>query len=72
MSNLEALNQWVVEIASLTQPERIHWCDGSDTEYTELLSQMQADGTLLPLNATRIPTAGCIAPIRMTSRASST
>ncbi|MBC7989075.1 MAG: phosphoenolpyruvate carboxykinase (GTP) [Luteimonas sp.] len=55
MSNLEALNQWVVGIASLTQPERIQWCDGSDTEYTELLSQMQADGTLLPLNAKTHP-----------------
>lgn len=49
-SELEALNTWVAEVAALTQPDRIHWCDGSDAEYAALLAQMQSDGTLLPLN----------------------
>ncbi|MHC9084938.1 phosphoenolpyruvate carboxykinase (GTP) [Luteimonas sp. RIT-PG2_3] len=44
------LNQWVADVAALTQPDRIHWCDGSDAEYQQLLEIMQADGTLLPLN----------------------
>ena len=49
-SNLDALNQWVAEVAQLTQPARIHWCDGSDSENAMLLAQMQADGTLVKLN----------------------
>ena len=49
-TTLDALNDWVVEVARLTQPARIHWCDGSESENSELIAQMQADGTLLPLN----------------------
>ena len=49
-SNLDALNQWVAEVAKLTQPARIHWCDGSDSENDALVAQMQADGTLIKLN----------------------
>ncbi len=47
---LEALNAWVAEVAALTQPDHIHWCDGSDAENAALIARMQADGTLLPLN----------------------
>ena len=54
---LEALNDWVAQVASLTQPARIHWCDGSDAEYDALIAQMQADGILLPLNPHTHP--GC-------------
>jgi phosphoenolpyruvate carboxykinase (GTP) len=49
-SRLDALNQWVLEVARQTQPAAIHWCDGSDTENTQLIAQMEADGTLLRLN----------------------
>ena len=54
-SQLDALNQWVMEVARLTQPERIQWCDGSDSEHAELIALMQADGTLVPLNAETHP-----------------
>ncbi len=54
-SQLDTLNQWVMEVARLTQPGRIQWCDGSDSEYAELVAQMQVDGTLLPLNADTHP-----------------
>jgi len=27
------LQAWVHEMAALTQPDRIHWCDGSQAEY---------------------------------------
>ena len=49
-SRLDALNQWVLEVALLTQPDRVQWCDGSDSEFAALTAQMEADGTLLPLN----------------------
>ncbi len=49
-SSLDALNQWVMEVALLTRPEQIQWCDGSDSENDALIAHMQANGTLLPLN----------------------
>lgn len=49
-SRLEALNAWVAEVAALTRPDAVHWCDGSDAENAALIAKMQADGTLLPLN----------------------
>lgn len=49
-SQLEALNRWVAEVARLTQPDRIHWCDGTDGEHQALIARMEADGTLLRLN----------------------
>ncbi|MBL4620837.1 MAG: hypothetical protein JKY89_00390, partial [Immundisolibacteraceae bacterium] len=48
-SNAE-LADWVAEVASLCQPDQIHWCDGSQQEYDDLAAQMLADGTFLPLN----------------------
>jgi len=49
-SRLSSLNAWVAEVAALTQADNIHWCDGSEAEHAALISAMQADGTLLPLN----------------------
>ncbi len=49
-SQLDALNQWVLEVARLTRPARIHWCDGSDAENAQLIDSMLADGTLVKLN----------------------
>ena len=54
---LETLNAWVAEVAALTRPDRIHWCDGTRAEYDGLVAQMQADDTLLALNADTHP--GC-------------
>lgn len=49
-SSLPALTQWVEDIARLTRPASIHWCDGSADEYRVLLQQMQANGDLHALN----------------------
>ncbi|MGB8635268.1 MAG: phosphoenolpyruvate carboxykinase (GTP) [Rhodanobacteraceae bacterium] len=54
-SKLDSLNQWVDETARLTQPERIHWCDGSDAEYQALIELMLDSGDLIQLNPATHP-----------------
>ncbi len=54
-SKLEALNRWVDDVARLTRPARIHWCDGGDEENALLIAGMEADGTLIRLNETTHP-----------------
>ncbi len=46
---------WVGEVAALTQPDRVHWCDGSDGEWTALTDALVAAGTLRRLNAEKRP-----------------
>ena len=49
-SKLEALNRWVEDVARLTRPDRIHWCDGSADENQALIDQMVRSGDLIALN----------------------
>ena len=49
------LLQWVAEIAELTTPAHIHWCDGSDEEWQALTGQLVEAGTLTRLNAAKKP-----------------
>ncbi len=46
---------WVQEVAELTTPERIYWCDGSDAEWDRLTQELVASGTLTPLNSEKRP-----------------
>ena len=41
---------WVAEVAELTQPAAIHWCDGSTRERHELLQLLVQQGTIEQLN----------------------
>ena len=52
-----ALKTWVEEVAQQTQPDRIHWCDGSEAEYQGLMEEMAASGDLIALNPETHP--GC-------------
>ncbi|MEU8400546.1 phosphoenolpyruvate carboxykinase (GTP) [Nonomuraea sp. NPDC048892] len=45
------LRAWVSEIAALTQPDRIEWCDGSEEEWTRLTNLLVEQGTLTRLAA---------------------
>ena len=51
------LLRWVKKMAALCQPDRIHWVDGSSTEYAALCRDLVAQGTFLPLNPKKWP--GC-------------
>jgi phosphoenolpyruvate carboxykinase (GTP) len=50
MSKLETLDRWVDDVARLTQPERVHWCDGSEAENDALIDLMLRNGDLTELN----------------------
>jgi phosphoenolpyruvate carboxykinase (GTP) len=49
------LRDWVNAVAALTKPARIHWCDGSETEYQGLIAEMQKSGDLIALNRKTYP-----------------
>jgi len=50
-----ALSAWVDEIAALTQPDRIHWVDGSPEEYANITAELVQAGTLVKLDEQRKP-----------------
>jgi phosphoenolpyruvate carboxykinase (GTP) len=41
---------WIAAVAELTEPDGIHWCDGSDEEWTRLTDGLVEAGTLVRLD----------------------
>lgn len=46
---------WVNEIADLTEPEAIYWCDGTDQEAQAINNLLVENGTFIPLNPQKRP-----------------
>ena len=46
---------WVAEVAELTQPDRIVWCDGSDEEWDRMTRALVESGALVRLDESKKP-----------------
>ena len=57
MNKHAKLQAWVDEVAKMTQPDSIYWCDGSEEENQRLLDQMVETGAATLLNQDKRP--GC-------------
>ena len=57
MYNNKYVNEWVEQMAAMTQPDEIVWLDGSQEEKERLTKQALSTGELIELNQTELP--GC-------------
>jgi phosphoenolpyruvate carboxykinase (GTP) len=57
VSSKNSLTSWVEEVAGLTKPDQVVWCDGSEEERNRLTGQAVREGILIPLNEAKRP--GC-------------
>jgi len=51
----QGILDFVTEVAELTTPDRIHWCTGSDDEWTELTDALVEAGTFTRLDPAKKP-----------------
>ncbi|PYL39765.1 MAG: phosphoenolpyruvate carboxykinase (GTP) [Verrucomicrobia bacterium] len=51
----QAVLDWVQDVAKLTQPANIFWCDGSDRENAFLIEQSLQQNVLIKLNEKKVP-----------------
>ncbi|MHA3773011.1 phosphoenolpyruvate carboxykinase (GTP) [Verrucomicrobiota bacterium sgz303538] len=53
----ETLRAWVEKMRAHCQPDRVFWCDGSETENAYLTREAVSQGVLIELNQEKLP--GC-------------
>src|SRR3712207_6367725 len=46
----QGILSWVEEIAALTEPDRVHWCTGSEEEWAQITAALVETGTFVRLN----------------------
>ncbi len=51
----QRLLAWVEEVAAHTEPDEIHWCDGSEREYEQLCERLIEAGTFKRLSDSKRP-----------------
>jgi phosphoenolpyruvate carboxykinase (GTP) len=51
----QRLLHWIDEMVELCEPDTVHWCDGSDSEFEMLCKQLVDAGTFVELNPQRRP-----------------
>jgi phosphoenolpyruvate carboxykinase (GTP) len=51
----QKLIDWVEEFAELTEPDAVHWCDGSAEEYDRLCNELVENGTFERLSDAKRP-----------------
>ena len=50
MTTFKRLQRWIDEVAELTQPDEIYWCNGSDEEYDAMARKLESEGGFSRLN----------------------
>ena len=53
--SLPDLQNWIENVIKLTQPNKIYLCDGTETEYKNLINEMQETEDLIKLNSEKYP-----------------
>ena len=53
----EGIRRWVDDVSTLTAPDRVVYCDGSESERAQLVQASLASGELVELNQEKLP--GC-------------
>ncbi|NCF61358.1 MAG: phosphoenolpyruvate carboxykinase (GTP) [Gammaproteobacteria bacterium] len=50
MTTNQELKTWIDQVAGLTQPDKIVWCNGSDSEYRDMVELLKSSGGFIELN----------------------
>ena len=55
MTQNQRLNQWIEELKTLCEPDAVVICDGSKSEYDQMMGKLVDAGVAKPLNASLRP-----------------